>query len=186
MRDDRLSPAEEERLSRYVAGEMEPGARARFEREVLADGRLAEALYADVSLAGAIGAAEDEVTRARARRAAWPRWGAAAAAVLVVALLVPRLLDTTPSGRRLRSPEPPPSALRLAWPSSPQATSYRIEILDRGGAVVFSAETPDTSFVLPSAALSGRPRSALTWRSIPLAGATELAPPEARPLPPGR
>ncbi len=209
-----LTAEESERLSRYLAGELSPEERSRIEREILGDPGLAEALYADLSLKESI-AAVDDVTRARARsESARPRFGARwlrvalpAAAIVVLAVLVPRFFEDEGGTRRLRSPAPaerapakpapapspapsvvalfptgsfdePPS--RFVWTRDSTATSYRIEILDESAAIVFSAETPETSLAFPSAALGGSAGKILSWRVVPLQGTAPRAP--SKPL----
>ena len=48
---------------------------------------------------------------------------------------------------------PAAAAERLVWRAVPGATSFEIEVIDGGGAVVFGAGTPDTTATVPSGTL---------------------------------
>lgn len=196
-----LTAEESERLARYVAGEMESGERMRIEQEILDDPALANALYSDANLRASI-AAVDDVTRARMEResmrrggARWLRIALPAAAVLLLVVVLPRFFPGDGTGqRRLRSPsvvpapapassvealfpagsldEPPP---RFVWTNAPGATTYRLEVTDESGAVVFSAVTAETTLVFP-AELAGRSGSDLSWRVVPADGSADREP----------
>jgi hypothetical protein len=200
-----LTEEESERLARYLAGDMSSEERRRTEHEILNDLGLAEALYSDVSLRESI-AAVDDVTRARLRRerigsaagARWLRIALPAAAIVVLAALLPRFFQNDEDAlRRLRSPFPAPSPIpaapptisavfptgtfdepppRFTWTSDPTATSYRLEIADDSGAILFTAETAETTLVFPVAELGSRTGTVLSWRVVPIAGTTAREP----------
>jgi hypothetical protein len=123
-----LTVEETERMARYLGGELSQEERARWEREILADPRLADALYSDVNLRESIGGAADDVARARHRRdstaaaggARWLRIALPAAAVVLVALLVPRYFEKPGSAPSAPAPEGE-RRLRSASPASPSS-----------------------------------------------------------------
>lgn len=117
-----------------------------------------------------------EVGRGR-KGSAWLRYAIPIAAGALLIGLVPRLfrdrapeVRKVPSGEsepKLSSPaqpsvpaskvvalfpfgtfaEPPP---QFIWTRDPQATAYRLELLNESGNLFFSTETADTTFVLPA------------------------------------
>ena len=159
----------DERLEKYVAGELSPDERAAFEDEVLADPELADRLYADVNVSEAI------KTAATARRergvqsaGAAPWWrrpmfrwlvpAAAAAAIAVVVLVQPDDPERPPVMRgdegQFSAIEPSGEVaavpVRFAWTSSSGASFYRFELFDQSAVSVYQTVTADTLLVPPA------------------------------------
>lgn len=188
---DRLTPEQEEQLGRYRAGALPAAEREAFEREVLADPDLAEALYSELSL--------DAVATARPGRVVPlhggmpPRaWAAVAAvaAVLVLAVLLPRAWRSAPSpgpdamrgsggGVALLSPvgEVPESPHGFRWRAVAGAADYRLEWFDAAGARLGTRLVADTALV-PGGPLP----AAGEWALTPLTpeGLPAAAPARAR------
>jgi len=180
-----LDEARAERLERYRAGRMLPEERAAFERDVLADDALAEALYA-------AGALESFV---RPRRRAAPPWRGLALAAAFAAVFAAAWWG---AGRETPAPGPvrrgedaavrllaPVGALaappeRFAWTRDPSATGYRFELRDAAGRLVATRVTSDT--VITAAEIGAEPPAAGDWSVVPLAadGSERPAPPAAR------
>ena len=195
-----LSPEEEERLARYVAGTLEPLAREALERALLDDAALAEALYRQtgveewtrVAVQAPAPAEQPFVTRRRpaARRHTWfgvPRWALAAASLVVVVgtgLLLSRTWqsqDSTfrsaPSGVELfepkgRVPQPP---LVYRWSKVPSAALYRFQLVDEESGRSYRTVLADTLLEVRSVPGVTAPVRRGAWKVTPiLANGSEL------------
>ena len=154
-----LSPPEEERLARYRSGAMSEPERAEFERGILRSDALAEMLYSEQAL-DAI-RTERGASRLRPRYAGWAPWVAAAAGVALIGFLGVRMLagpapDLTRGGSGPSSP-PRAEAGVLTWPQVPEATHYRVTLLDANGIQIDAPIVGDTSLVLPPPAAGQKP-----------------------------
>ena len=159
-----LPEGAEERLARYRSGAMNPDDRAAFEREVLADEALAEALYGEIALdhvhheatrspgAGRVPLPLTTRTRHLPVHILLP---IAATLLLVSGVVLWRRNTPAPAGdwvrgeRSVRALEPngaltaPPE--RFRWTNEPGATSYRVELYEVDtGAPIGSIVTRDT------------------------------------------
>jgi len=149
----------DERLARYLAGDLDASGRRDVDEEILTDDAMAEAAYAALNLESALeeaGRARSSAPEATTPTRAWWRvqgWrtllplGAAVAAML---LLIPRMEpggDGVPStmrgdgaaGIQLLEPAPdggPVGPTRFRWEAVEGASYYRVEILDDAGRLV--------------------------------------------------
>jgi len=172
-----LSDHQEDALARYRSGTMPAAERAVFEREVLANDVLAEALYSEQGLDAV---SDRSVARARS---AFPRGLAIAASLVAVAgavVLLPRLAGHRPErGEILRGGdataaaplEPlgdiagPPTSFR--WRRDPGAESYRLEIFGADGRKAVTTVTGDT--VIAAATVGVDTLTSGSWRVVPIA-----------------
>ena len=160
----------DERLERYIAGDMAGAERVSFEDEVLANPELADRLYNDASLVAAI------ETAARARRqnavdgasdAPWwrrpmLRWLAPAAAVAAVFVVMVVMRPSAPDeGPVFRgedvslegyAPQGDVSDVpaEFTWAAVEGASFYRFELFDSASVLVFTTTTDDTRLALPA------------------------------------
>jgi hypothetical protein len=163
----------DERMQRYLAGELTPEERVAFEDEVLADADLANRLYADVNLRAAIEAAararrERSVTAVAVkpwwRRRVW-RWVAPAMGVATVAIFMmvtqtepertpvfrstkPGFAPVEPAGNVTGVPS------QFVWRASDEAAFYRFVLFDTSATTVFETVTSDTSVIIDAATIS--------------------------------
>jgi hypothetical protein len=171
-----LTHAEEERLARYRAGTMTPEARGAFEREILADDALSEALYSELAL--------DAVGPPRRRPATfWLPIAAAVLALSAVALLWPRPAHRAPAGApateilrgdpgAMAAPLEPIGTLdrmpaTFRWARDRGAEAYRLEIYGPDGEMVLGAMIRDTTITWQALGLDSLASG--TWRVVPLA-----------------
>ncbi|MFN8177910.1 MAG: hypothetical protein U0167_08280 [bacterium] len=202
-----LTPEEAAELEEYLAGRLSPERRAALEQRILASERLADALYADVSLRSSFEESRgDAVAPRRARviplfASRWTRIALPLAAGLALLVLSPRLFgprhaeddsgfDGTP---HFRSGTLEPALRALAptgdvageptftWTRDPSADAYRLELLGASGEVVFSTTTPDTTLAVPRASLRD-PRGVTAWRVVPRRAGKDAAPSATSPL----
>ena len=190
----------EDQLAEYRAGRMSEEERHAFDREILADAALADALYGDVNLAVAI---EEVGSSAQRRVVAVPRWWQrrsvrivvplAAAAVALLVLLPPARDPGTPPGEEtFRGAESIARILRpvgdldevpsrFVWTRDPDAAMYRLELYDTTARLLYRSTTSDTTVVLPEGALSEDGFEEGYWKVIPMsdAGVERPGPPPA-------
>jgi hypothetical protein len=192
-----MTPEIEEKLERYLSGEMPAEERAEFEDAVLADPALALHLYSDVSVRQAIEEAartrrlrhaNAERDRARQRWRARLRWWATpvAAAVVIAAVAVgigvfdvfndreseaPAVFRGTSEGPAAVSPrgEVPTPPTIFTWRSQPGAVQYRFELFDAQSRPLFATVTADTSVTVDTASVSVPDHG--YWNVTPLDGA---------------
>jgi hypothetical protein len=202
-------------LADYVGNRLSAGEREAFEREVLTSPALAAALYEDVGVqsmlddaragAASLGDARGDAAsldRARAPRSSlrwWrPRLALPIAAMLVVALLTPRLLREMRGGEgrdesddfRFRSPsvagDTRPRAIvpvgeieslppRFVWSRDAGATAYRLELRSDDDRFAYSRVTSDTTLVIDQKFFPWNDVAGATWSVVPLAGNQERA-----------
>ena len=179
-----LPPGVEERLARYRAGDLTPDDRAAFEREVLADDALAEALYAELSL-DAVSAREAPAVPARPAITPLPPPRrprrlpvhvllpiAAALAVVSAVMLwrrpAPVPGDSVRGTAVLRVLEPigsqssPPAVFR--WTHGAGADSYRLDLYDTAsGRPLATRVTRDTVLAFSEVVPAGTALVA-SWR----------------------
>jgi hypothetical protein len=192
---DALTPDEAKGLEDYLAGRLPPDRRAEIEGRILADERWSEALYSDASLAAAL----DLASGGAAPRVVplFPRWARVAlplAAALLLAILSPRIFSdrpamtedepegpprfrsgtvTEPPGPRGLAPSGPTSLpARFTWTRWPDATAYRVEMLDTSGRLLRAVEAADTSVVLAADSAAGL-SAAVAWRVVALHGSAD-------------
>jgi len=166
-----------ERIERYLSGEMSEADRASFENEILDDPDLAGAIYKDAQVHAAVAAAAErkrqerveavESTAATSRKRAWwkrPMFGwvvPAAAVVVITALALWNPIDRDFGGDVFRGAETSfvavaPSGdlndtpLIFTWTRHPQASQYRFELYDAQSVRVHTVVTTDTAVVLTS------------------------------------
>lgn len=182
--DHPLTPEELEPLSRYLAGEMTPEEQRIFERRILEDPALAEAVYAQTALDPHLpvrGAAARRVVLRPERRAQPWRWAfalpVAAAVIAALVLTLPgrigrhvppdqmRGAETVP---RLREPAGTVDHLpaRFAWSAAAGAVTYRLQIVAADSTTLFETTTADTLIDIPAGALPATLVSA-RWRVVP-------------------
>jgi hypothetical protein len=136
-----------------------------------------------------------EGSRAAERRAPATRWLALAAAALLmigIGTLTLRGHRVTPSADVLRGRsesisliEPYAGAsiarpVRLAWHRLDGATSYRVELLSKGGELIGTWSTPDTTLAIPDSAHVSANESYDVWVRATLADRTEVSSPIVR------
>jgi hypothetical protein len=156
----------EERMQRYLAGEMPADERAAFEDEVLSSPELSDRLYSDISLQAAI----ETAARARSERAVetapaepwWQgrivRWLAPAIAIAAVAVLMiarqpkapfePPVFRGSEGGLEAVEPRGDVSEVPslFVWHPSDAASFYRFELFHASSsAPLFTIVTSDTS-----------------------------------------
>jgi len=155
----------EERIQRYLAGEMTPEERVAFEDEVLLKPEFADRLYSDIS----IQAAMDTTARARREwavdttpaepwwRRQFVRWLAPAVAVAAVAIFMiarqpqapdaPSVFRGTAGELKAVEPQGDVSAApsRFVWRASALAEHYRFELFSSSSSTpVFTTVIADT------------------------------------------
>jgi hypothetical protein len=158
----------DERIERYLAGEMTESERTEFEREIMEDPKLSELVYADAQIQAALETAAEEKKResrpasAREPRRWWRlpalRWGvpvAVAAAILAVFVVVDRSPGPPPkevfrggeSGFAAISPQGDlgETPARFVWTPYPGAAHYRFELFDAASTLVHTTVTADTT-----------------------------------------
>lgn len=166
-----LSPEEEGRWARYLAGAMPAAEREAFETHLLADPAWAERFYREGALDDALAAAvRDEAEPARPRavvaarskaRRAWPRWAwavpALAAAVLAGIALSRQagLWEMRPGGTmrgdggKIPAVTPVGSVAflpdRFVWRATAEAALYRFALYDSEANLVLQRITRDTT-----------------------------------------
>jgi hypothetical protein len=155
---------------------------ARIRERVLANPRLAEALYSDLALETALRESARRTPlparRSSPARIAWPL-AAAAALALASTLLFQRESDeelrsgrmrsgTTNVSVRVLSPAGSVDAgpTRFLWSRDPRAVDYRVEIAGPAGALSFSETTADTFLTLDLLDL-GLAGEHASWRVFP-------------------
>lgn len=195
---DALDPRDEERLARYLAGDLPGVERGTFERDALADDALAEALYQDAqfqALAVPGTAAPTRETLLPRRTAPYMRVALPLAASIAVVAGVAWWIAIRPAqgpiedlvrgaspGVTLIEPRgeinAPPE--RLVWTRDPVADAYRVELFDAEGRLVLTLLTADTTASLVGHAQA--PPAAGEWRVTPIDadGAERPAPPAGR------
>jgi len=160
----------DERMQRYLVGELTAEERITFEDDVLSNPEMVDRLYADVSMRAAL----DTVARAKRERAVasasaepwWRRrmlrWVAPAVAVAAVAIFVFVRPSQPPEQppvfrsveRRLEAVEPRGDVdavpTRFVWSSSDDAAYYRFELYDVSSTPVFDTVTADTTVTFDS------------------------------------
>ena len=173
-----VSPERQAKIEAFLRGTMPPEERRAFEEEIFRDRELANTVFEDLNVDAALEELREEAAPTT-RRSWWrsPRVVVplAAAATIAVAFLIRPVDDVGRPGSTLRSPAGEVRALspagevsgrpgRLAWTGRPDAATYRVEIFDVSGAVVFQAETAETTLAWPAEAdtlLLG------SWRVVP-------------------
>jgi hypothetical protein len=173
----------DDRIERYVSGQMSDVEREDFEREILERPDLAEEIYADAQVRSLIESAAEaraeERTREplRARRPWWRlptlRWAIPVAAAAVALVFLVRTADTpgpgvfrgVGAGLSALAPagdvDAPPD--RFSWTSYPGAYRYRFELFDATSTPVHTVVTADTTV-----SLSDAPVAAGYWTVTPL------------------
>jgi hypothetical protein len=134
-------------------------------------------------------------SRAAERRAPATRWLALAAAALLIigiSALSLRGHRVAPAADVLRGRsealsliEPSSGAsiaqpVRLAWHRLDGATSYRVELLSKGGELIGTWNTPDTTLAIPDSAHISGSESYDVWVRATLADRTEVSSPIVR------
>ena len=161
----------DERLQRYIAGEMTAEDRIAFEDEVLSNAEIVDRLYEDASLRAVL----ETVGRARREREVaaapavpwWRRWAgqwlvpAAAVAAVAILMFTQKSPEQPPVFRgadgHLEGVEPMgevgevPS--RFVWTASEGAAWYRFELFDATSTPVFDTVTADTIFTIEAITL---------------------------------
>jgi len=153
----------DERVERYLAGEMGTDERVAFEDELLANEALVDRVYEDASLQAALEAAgRGRRERAAAAGGTVPWWRrrrfwwllpvGAATITTVIMLAQPPRRPERPVFRgeegEFVAVEPmgevagPPS--RFVWTAAPDAAYYRFELFDDASSPIFTEETADT------------------------------------------
>jgi hypothetical protein len=187
-----LTPQQEEQLLLYLTGTMDARHRAAFETELFANDALAEAFYAEQTLAEyrfpsrqrdvtattpVSGGAAGRVPRRPARRRSrWPYALAAGVLILLAAVLTyPRFLERFNGAERLRGSETPDTGddisvlhgatARFVWRSDARAAVYRFRAYDENGHPIGTTTTRDT-FVVAAAVLPDTSRSGV-WLVVP-------------------
>lgn len=177
-----MSPSEDAKAQRYLHGEMSAEEQRAFEGEILENPRLANLIYEEANLDAAFEDAKqardtrrtEAITRGRK---AWLPLLLAAAAVVAVVMLwddgpspeeAPPLLrgnDTQFEAVSPRGDVTEPS-IRFEWTADERAVSYRLEVMDETGRLVFEAESADTQLTVPVASLGDAFRRG-SWRVVP-------------------
>lgn len=149
----------DERLERYLAGDLDAAARRDVDEEILTDDAMAEAAYASLNVESALAEAGRARSgalrpvpvsrpwwRAQGWRTLLPLGAALAAAILLIPRMTPAPDGTAPTFRgddaaEIQLLEPPvgggpvgPTVFR--WEAVPEASYYRVEILDDTGRLV--------------------------------------------------
>lgn len=164
-----LSPEQEERLARYRAQAMPAAEREAFEREVLANDALAEALYSEQLLDAATSVRRGAgLRRPRGGRFAWARALAAASVVVVAGIFVLRSRAPESDGdstRGSRVGTASARADRVSWGSVAGAARYRLTLVSAAGQALADTVVADTS--LARGFVARDPRVA-AWYVTPL------------------
>jgi hypothetical protein len=215
MSDRELSDLEAKRLADYAANRLGAEERKAFEREILASPAIAGALYEDLGTQAMLDEAKRDLPAAttapanvsRRASARWwrPRWALPIAAMLLVALLTPRLLREIRGGAnrdesgefRFRSPgvagDTRPRAIapigeieslpaRFVWSRDAGATAYRLELRSDDDRFAYSRVTSDTTLVIDQKVFPWNDVAGATWSVVPLAGNQERAPSDPTPI----
>jgi hypothetical protein len=164
----------DERVQRYLAGELTPEERIAFEDEVLANSELSDRLYADANVRAALETAaharrERSVAAASVdpwwRRHVW-RWMVPAVGVAAVAIFMFVQQTESPeqapvfrgADRHFAAIEPAgdiesvPS--QFVWSASDGAAYYRFELFDAASALVLETVTSDTMITIDLATIA--------------------------------
>lgn len=167
----------DDRIERYMAGEMSASEKAAVEREALADPALFEALYGDAALGEKLEAASTESARRPWRFRA--RTGVVAALAAAAMLVVLVRTTETPDAPVFRGHEDRPVGLvpegdrvelpvRFRWTHSGDAASYRFELLTSEAVVLVETIVTDSTLTLPAADSKGMSGARYFWRVTPL------------------
>jgi anti-sigma factor RsiW len=159
-------------IASFIDATLSPDARATAESHLSECPRCREELTSCLRLAST-------VPGQRRWRTSGPLIGAVAAAILVVAVIVPNLRRQRPEAIRERTSPLTPARtvviaprgdatvdgrnLRFVWHAQTDAVSYRVAMSDSTGAPVWSQDVSDT-VAIPPASVSRRPGMRYYWR----------------------